>query len=224
MTFPAVAVAGTGWGSRLSPLVSRRPEQVSGVKELCPASTCCALCCSVKIPRRQGFVSLGASQAYSHKVLLPALQQTAVCMDLLLQAAFDVQQDLVLLVLALHFCTQVCQLLLHACDLALQLSKVAVVATLCLSQRGFQVVPLRSDVWHDTNTGMRNTAFKLRVRTSKPNCEAAERYPSSPPTWLSCAWRSISRACNWRLSSVTWLLHVSTSCPLVITSRFTSSI
>lgn len=92
----------------------------------------------------------GASQAHLHKVLLAALQQAAVCVDLLLQAALNVQQDLVLLVLALHLCPQVSQLLLHAGDLALQLSKVIVVATLCLCQRGLQIVPLRSDMGHKT--------------------------------------------------------------------------
>ena len=117
----------------------------------------------LKYPGHRYFIaSFGVSQAYLHKVLLSALQQAAVCMDLLLKTAFDVQQDLVLLVLALHFCTQISQLLLHACDLALELSKVVVVATLCLSQRGFQVVPLRSDMWHNTNTGMRNTAFNYQ--------------------------------------------------------------
>lgn len=114
----------------------------------------------LKYPEHRYFiVSFCASQAYLHKVLLSALQQTAVRVDLLLQTAFDVQQDLVLLVLALHLRTQISQLLLHTCDLALELSKVVVVATLRLSQRGFQVVPLSSDMWHGTSTGMRNTAF-----------------------------------------------------------------
>jgi len=108
------------------------------------------------------------SQVYSHEVLLPALQQAAVGVDLLLQAALDVQQDLVLLVLALHLRPQVRQLLLHTRDLGLQLTEVVVVAAFCFSQRGLQVVPLKGDRWHNRNTGMR------KLHLTAGSCPEAE--------------------------------------------------
>lgn len=81
---------------------------------------------------------LGVSRGYSHKVLLAALQQAAVCMDLLLQAALDVQQDPVLVVLALHVAAQLAQLLLHAGDQPLQLGQLGAVAVLCVGQGALQ--------------------------------------------------------------------------------------
>lgn len=64
-----------------------------------------------------------------HDVVLPPFQQAVVGLDLLLQAAFDIQEGLVFLVLALHFCSYFSQTLLHAGDLVLELSQVFVVAT-----------------------------------------------------------------------------------------------
>lgn len=80
-----------------------------------------------------------------HDVVLATLQQAVVGLDLLLQATLDVQEGLVLLVLALHFRSDLSQPLLHAGDLVLQLSQVFVVATFGLRQRGFQVFFLRTE-------------------------------------------------------------------------------
>lgn len=85
-----------------------------------------------------------------HDVVLPALQQAVVGLDLLLQAALDIQQGLVLLVLALHLCPYFGQPLLHAGDLALELSKVFVVAAFGFCQGGLQIFFLRME------TGKRN--------------------------------------------------------------------
>lgn len=87
----------------------------------------------------------GLSVACVHDVLLSPLQQAVVGLDLLLQAAFDVQEGLVFLVLALHFRSYFSQPLLHAGDLALELGQVFVVATFGFRQRGFQVFFLRME-------------------------------------------------------------------------------
>lgn len=83
-----------------------------------------------------------------HDVVLAALQQAVVGLDLLLQATLDVQEGLVFLVLALHFRSDLRQPLLHTGDLVLQLSQVFVIATFGLRQRGFQVFFLRTEQTH----------------------------------------------------------------------------
>lgn len=109
------------------------------------------------------------SGACVHDVVLSALQQAVVGLDLLLQAAFDIQEGLVFLVLALHFSTYFSQPLLHAGDLALQLSQVFVVATFGFRQGGFQV-------------------FFLRMETTQ-RCLAV---PQAGPVWLQVRLRSCS--------------------------------
>lgn len=81
-------------------------------------------------------------EIYIHKVLLSSFQQAPVGLNLLLQTALDIQQGLVFLVLALDFCSDFSQLLLHARDLVLQLTEQRVVLALGLSQRGFQIISL----------------------------------------------------------------------------------
>ena len=67
-----------------------------------------------------------------------ALQQAAVGGDLLFQSRLDVQQHLVLLVLALHLTAELAQLGLDAADEALDLLQLRGVAALRLCQRALQ--------------------------------------------------------------------------------------
>ena len=67
-----------------------------------------------------------------------ALQQAAVGGNLLFQPRLDVQQHLVLLVLALHLTAELAQLGLDAADEALDLLQLQGVAALRLRQRALQ--------------------------------------------------------------------------------------
>ena len=80
-----------------------------------------------------------------HALGVLALQQPAVRGDLLLQAALDVQQHAVLVVLPLHVTAQLGQLLLHAGDQRLQLGQLGAVARLGVGQGALQRRFLRAE-------------------------------------------------------------------------------
>ena len=98
-------------------------------------------------PRRKGLIpkALPALTAQGPAVTFPhdlpgvlALQQAAVGGDLLLQPRLDVQQHLVLLVLALHLIAELAQLGLDVADEALDVLQLHGVAALGLRRRALQ--------------------------------------------------------------------------------------
>lgn len=81
-----------------------------------------------------------------------ALQQAAVGGNLLFQPRLDVQQHLVLLVLALHLTAELAQLGLDAADEALDLLQLRGVAALRLRQRALQPSFLVGQQTRDTTS------------------------------------------------------------------------
>lgn len=77
--------------------------------------------------------------------IIPSLsfEQAAVGLDLVLQSGLNVQELLVLGVLALGLSPNLLQLFLQGGDLALDLGELHAVATFCFCQGGFQRLFLR---------------------------------------------------------------------------------
>lgn len=69
---------------------------------------------------------------------LLAFQELSVCRDLLLQPSFDIHEDLVLGVLALHVSSELSQLCLDAANQPLDLCQLCPVTRFCVGQGAFQ--------------------------------------------------------------------------------------
>lgn len=124
-----------------------------------------------------------------------------VGLNLLLQAAFDVQEGLVLLVLTLHLCSDLSQPLLHTRDLALELRQVFVVATFGFCQRGFQVFFLRMETRQRYLGVLQAEPVRLQVRLwscgfLKRDGESEIHILLASPTMVSWACTLISKACS----------------------------